>query len=294
MRLGYRAGGGRFQDVLDVAVAIELAQLASMVVDDAIDRSEIRHGWSAFKTFGPSISLLAGELLKSSASSLMSQALEVSTRFVKQLEALRRFELTYMKVCTAQLLDLWHESCADVSEKQYFRMVDFGTGGFLEGAITVGLLLSGAEEPMANHLRRYARFLGVAFQIYDDVFDLFVHPLGEKEFANDIKRRKQRLPLVHFLHHCSEQERREVHRVFKKPTISDADARRLVRLMIERGSVEYSLKKAREFCSRAEFEASKAAPPRDMDLYIGLIELIQEDDNIENLPLGVGHVVRVP
>lgn len=70
-RLGYEAGGGRFRDIIDVAAAVELTQLATILIDDVIDRSHIRTGISAYAQFGQSITILAAETLKSRATTLL-------------------------------------------------------------------------------------------------------------------------------------------------------------------------------------------------------------------------------
>jgi octaprenyl-diphosphate synthase len=208
----------------------------------------------------------------------MNRALQVGTSFRNQLEAARYFEQMYQRICVGQLLDLWYESSPDISERQYVKMVGLTTGGFLEGAVVIGSTLSNTAPRLARRLRTYARSLGIAFQIYDDVLDLFPQPGQIKPFASDIKRRKQRLPLVHFLQNCSPKERKEVRQSFREAEITDDTAKELVRLMRARGSIDYALCRARAFCSHARSEALKVAPSANRDLLTGLVELIQEDD----------------
>jgi geranylgeranyl diphosphate synthase type I len=261
-----------------VAAAIELAQLATLVVDDVIDRSEVRSGWSAYKIFGEGVSLLAGEMLKSCASALFARALERKTRFVNPLRALRQFEIMYERINVGQLLDLLYESSPGISEREYLRMIRLSTGGFLEGSAAVGSTLSGAPDHLQKLLRNYACCLGIALQIYDDVLDLFPQPGRTKPFANDLKRRKQRLPLIHFLHTCSPRERGKVDRILGKGGITDKDAEIVARLLVQQGSAQYALRRAKEFCSRALFSAARITPASVRHLLVGLVHFIQPED----------------
>ena len=277
-RVGYEFGGGRFQDVVDVAAAVELCQIATVIVDDVIDRSDVRNGESIYKAFGEGIAVVTGELLKASASTLIVTAVRKKKNFVNAFEAVRHFELIYQRICFGQLLDLWYESARPITELEYLKMIECTTGGFLEGAAALGAILSGLSAPLTNALCEYARCLGLAFQIYDDVFDVGPQVAHAKPFANDVKRRKQRLPLIHLLRTCSRRERREINRVLNKRRISNDDARHVVAFMKRRGSLDYSIRRARRFCSRAKAVARGAFQPSQRELLLGLVELIQSDD----------------
>ncbi|MCI0564550.1 MAG: polyprenyl synthetase family protein, partial [Nitrososphaera sp.] len=119
---------------------------------------------------------------------------------------------------------------------------------------------------------------GAALQIYDDVLDLFPQRGRTKPFAGDIKRRKKRLPLIHLLDNCSEYEKKEVKSILLKHSLSDRDARRLIELMIQRGSVNYALQRGKHFSALATYEARRACPPANRDLFAELVEWIQPDN----------------
>src|SRR6266850_584684 len=162
VRIGYEAGGGTFREVAGVATAVEIAQLATLVLDDVIDRSDIRTGLSTYKAYGEGVSLIVSEMLKSAANTTLAEALECRSQFANRLLALKHFERMYSRVCLGQLLDLMYERSAAISERQYLRMISFGTAGFLEDAARIGCLLSGASEFATKAVCRYARSVGFA------------------------------------------------------------------------------------------------------------------------------------
>jgi heptaprenyl diphosphate synthase component 2 len=277
VRVGYEAGGGRFAHIASAATAVELAQLATVVLDDVLDRSDIRTGWSAYKVYGEGVSLVISEMLKSAANTTLARTLESSRRFTNKFAVLNCFERMYARVCLGQLLDLMYERSPMISEHQYMRMVSFGTAGFLEEATRIGCLLSDASGSTTRTLCRYARFLGFALQIYDDVLDLLPGPDNVKSFANDLKRRKQRLPLIHFLHDSPRDVRDRFLASLKKRTITDRDALRMVKSLKRNGSVDYAFRRGSYFLDRAIREVPQSAEASSHDLLVGLAELVRPE-----------------
>jgi heptaprenyl diphosphate synthase len=277
VRIGYEVGGGKFRQVAGVATAVELAQLATLVLDDVIDRSDIRTGLSTYKAYGEGVSLIVSEMLKSAANTTLAEAFERNSQFTNRLLALKRFEQMYSRVCLGQLLDLMYERSAAITEQQYLRMISFGTAGFLEDAAQIGCLLSGTSEFVTKAVCRYASSVGFALQIYDDVLDLFPTSQNLKSFANDFKRHKQRLPLIHFLQNSRKAERNQFLTILKKRKITDRDALRMAETLKQNGSVDYALRRGNYFLGRAVQEVPRFASGARRDLLIGLTELIRPE-----------------
>lgn len=271
LRLGFEIGGGLLPDVREAAAAIEMAQLSTLVVDDVIDNSEWRSGPSIVQRFGSSVGLLAGEMLKSAASSLMAKATSSANK--KGRAAFEEFEATFRDVCAGQVLDLSYEKSGPIHERRYLEMIALTTGRFLEGAIAVGGLLAGCSPRTISALRSYGRAAGIGFQIYDDIFDLLPLPTHDKEFANDLKRHKQRLPWIHFRDSCSPAERRELS---LNGRITDRRAREIVGLMLRRGTIDYCIRRARQYGERARRQICQIGSHEAVLSYF--MDLLQEDD----------------
>lgn len=271
VRLGFEIGGGSLADVREAAAAIEMAQLSTLVVDDVIDMSKWRNGPTIVQRFGSGIGMLAGEMLKSAASSLMAKA--TSSADMNGSAAFEEFEATFRDVCAGQVLDLSYEKSGPIHEKRYLEMIALTTGRFLEGAIAVGGLLAACSPQTISALRCYGRSAGIAFQIYDDIFDLLPLPTHDKEFANDLKRRKQRLPWIHFRDTCSPAELRKLS---LNGHVTDRRAREIVGRMLRRGSIDYCIQTARQFSERARRQIGQIGSHEAVLSYF--LDLLEEDE----------------
>jgi geranylgeranyl pyrophosphate synthase len=109
VRVGYEVGGGKFAQTTAVATAIELAQLATLILDDVIDRSDIRTGFSTYRTYGEGVSLVVSEMLKTAATKTLAETLRRNPQFANRFAVLERFERMYARVCLGQVLDLMYE-----------------------------------------------------------------------------------------------------------------------------------------------------------------------------------------
>lgn len=276
---GYRIGGQTGGDATDVAVAVELAQLASLVVDDVIDRSEIRDGASGYKRFGPNVCILAGEILKGCASCMLARFLRTNPALANGVALVERFEVTYREVCVGQLIDIWHEGHDHLTERQYLSMIDRTTGGFLEGAIDLGAALGNVTECVSKVLRQYARCLGMGLQIYDDALDVLPHNTRYKPFAHDLRRRKQRLPLIRYLEVCSQKERAAVIRMLRKTELSTSDIHKLSRAIVESGALRYAIHRGKEFSDRGREAALRLPDDNNRRALLELIEFLQPEND---------------
>jgi geranylgeranyl pyrophosphate synthase len=272
---GYEYSGKSSLQIVEAAAAIELAQVASLIVDDVIDNSELRGGPSALKTFGPGVSFLAGDVLKAAASVLMTQSFADDASSCRRLEAMHRFEAGYRNLCVGQLLDLKYERAPLITEHRYLEMIKLTTGSLMEAAIRVGAILGRVDAPIADLLGQYAGSLGMAFQIYDDVLDLLPHAIKVKPFANDIRRRKQRLPMITYLASCSSPKCSDVLRSLSNGAITSKQLRALSRAIIDSGALQYALGVGKKFSLEAIRAAKQLPDGQHRGLLLDLVDALQ-------------------
>lgn len=276
LRMGYEAGGGNFKDISSIATAIELMQISTLIIDDILDESTKRNGRdSIYKKWGTKNAILIGEILKSLSSKIFIQSIQESKKLKNTLKALELFENTYKSICVGQYLDLNYEQKNIIKESEYLDTIKNTTALFIQAPITIGALLSGASEKTIDSLSSYGLSLGYAYQIRDDVIDL----LGEekytgKPFAGDIKRKKKRLPVVHAFSRAPQSIKERLHAIYRKNKISDSDAREVVKLLYETGSIEYSKRKTRQFCEEAKKSLKGVKNTRIRNLLFDLADLV--------------------
>jgi len=171
------AVGGRREDVMPLACAVEMIHTYSLVHDDlpAMDDDDLRRGKpTSHKVFGEAIAILAGDALLTRAFQVMAAAPEdADTGFVR-----RRLAATSILAEAAgtsgliggQVLDLESEGHA-VDAATLERMHRAKTGALLGACVRGGAVLGGARADDLERLGRYAAAIGLAFQVVDDVLD---------------------------------------------------------------------------------------------------------------------------
>ena len=210
------AFGGKIEDVLNSAVALELLHNAFLIHDDVEDGSKYRRGGPTLHTeFGLGIAINAGDALGAlSISQLMDNRNILGSRLAWHIFA--EFDHLARQTVEGQALELgWvRDNRLDLTEADYFRMILKKTCWYTTiHPCRIGALVgvSGACQP--ERFNRFGYYLGAAFQIQDDVLNLVGdEKLYGKEIAGDLLEGKRTLVLIHLLHNCTSSERQRLRR----------------------------------------------------------------------------------
>ncbi|EIM06753.1 heptaprenyl diphosphate synthase component II [Planococcus antarcticus DSM 14505] len=147
-----------------VAVPLELIHMASLVHDDVIDDSEIRRGRPTVKAqWNNSVAMYTGDFI-------LARALERIT----EIESPRIHEIlskTLIEVCRGEIIQIQDKYKLDQNLRDYFRRIKRKTALLISSSCELGALVSGTDEKTAAHLRRFGYFIGMSFQIIDDILD---------------------------------------------------------------------------------------------------------------------------
>lgn len=184
------AVGGDAADRLPQAAGIEMYHNFTLLHDDVMDRSPLRHGKpTVHSKWDVATAILSGDAMLTMATQLTGEGLadNVAT------EALNVFNETAMLVYKGQQLDMDFESRTDVTPDEYLEMISMKTGALLAGACLLGAIAGGVEKRETGRvLYKYGMKLGIAFQIQDDLLDtygdekVFGKPIGG-DILNDKK-----------------------------------------------------------------------------------------------------------
>jgi geranylgeranyl diphosphate synthase type II len=189
------AVGGRAEDVLPVACAIEMIHTYSLIHDDlpAMDDDTLRRGVPTnHNVFGEAVAILAGDALLTDAFFVIAQS-EISPYLV--VDVIREISRAAGSkgMVRGQALDLALEG-KEVSIETVERMHYLKTGALIEASVVSGGKVGGATEDQILQLRSYSRNLGIAFQIIDDVLDIEGGEDIGKSRGSDIRRKKATYP----------------------------------------------------------------------------------------------------
>ncbi len=208
-----RVFGGRLEDAIQSAAAVEILHNGLLIHDDIQDESEMRRGRPTLHALhGVPLAINAGDALM-----LMAlRPLLDNLRDLGQSVALRILEATQTmarQTAEGQALELgWRDrNRLDVGEADYLTMVLKKTAwmGMIWPA-QLGLLIGSRGVADPERVVRFGFFLGAAFQIEDDLRNLSVDPGYGKEMNGDLYEAKRTLMLIHVRQACSPAERREI------------------------------------------------------------------------------------
>ena len=142
-------------------------------------------------------------------------------------------------------------------EADYLKIVEHKTAGLIAASCRMGAILADATEAQQDALFRFGQYLGMPFQEADDTvaYPANGERLGKK-LGQDLRQGKATLPLLHLLHHCSDQDRQMIIDRMETRTLTEEDLGRLIRLMEEFGSITHAMDRARAFVATAQRDLS--------------------------------------
>lgn len=168
--LACEACGGSRGDAMPAALAVELMHNFTLVHDDIMDSSAMRRGRATVHTkWDVSTAILSGDVMMGVAMRLLERSARVAPQPVDVFAA---FSTGLIDVCDGQALDLELQTTQNASTDAYFEMITKKTARLLETSVALGAHIAGAGLPQVDTLRTFARDIGVAFQLQDDVLDL--------------------------------------------------------------------------------------------------------------------------
>lgn len=202
MAAACEAVGGRTEDVMPAAAALEMIHSYSLIHDDlpAMDDDDLRRGRPTnHKVYGEAIAILAGDGLLTEAFILLSSPL-----VFKDLSAAERLEIIHLLARAAGSLGMVGGQVVDMeSEKQPVDLPTLEyihthkTGALILAAIESGAIIGRATSSQRHQLRRYGEAAGLAFQVADDILDIVAdQSLLGKDVGSDQARGKATYPAL--------------------------------------------------------------------------------------------------
>lgn len=186
-----------WQRALPVAVALEIFHNFTLLHDDLMDRSPLRRGQeTVYRRWGDNTAILSGDAMSIEAYASLAEVTDKSLL----AELLPRFSQMALEVCVGQQYDMEFETRTEVRVEEYMEMIRLKTSVLLGSSLELGALVGGATVEQAHALYAVGIQLGLAFQIQDDLLDVYG---DEKTFGKpiggDIVNAKKTLLLLYTL-----------------------------------------------------------------------------------------------
>lgn len=188
--LGAKFGDYDIEKMKNVAVPLELIHMASLVHDDVIDDSDMRRGRPTVKSqWNNRVAMYTGDFI-------FARALEYITKIEDPLvhQILAR---TMVEICNGEVIQIEDKFRLDQGLKDYFRRIKRKTALLISSSCEIGAVAAGVDAKTVSHLKRFGYFVGMSFQIIDDVLDIMAtdKELG-KPAGSDLLQGNITLPIL--------------------------------------------------------------------------------------------------
>ena len=191
------------------AVVVELLHTATLVHDDVVDEAELRRGFPTInKIWKNKISILMGDYL-------LAKSLIIATD-TGSLELMNIIANVAKQMSKGELMQIQKARKLNITEEEYFQLIGDKTASLISACCEIGSMTAGATQEQRETLKNFGHFLGIAFQIKDDLLDYQskVDILG-KPVGHDLKEKKITLPLLYAFRNSQERDRRQIIRMLK-------------------------------------------------------------------------------
>ncbi len=199
--------GGDVDAAIQPALAIEVFHNFTLMHDDIMDNAPLRRGRvTVHERWNKNVGILSGDVMLVQGYKLMMQ---VEDRLLRPI--LDIFNTTAVGVCEGQQLDMEFEQRDQVDIDEYINMIRLKTAVVLGGALKIGALIGGADTKDAELLSSFGEHLGIAFQLQDDILDVYGDPekFG-KQVGGDIISNKKTYLLIKALELADQQQTKEL------------------------------------------------------------------------------------
>jgi geranylgeranyl diphosphate synthase type II len=154
---------------LPAAVGLEIFHNFTLLHDDIMDKAPLRRGKATVhEKWNANTAILSGDTMYVMAYQMVMQVEERHLRKVMEL-----FNETAIKVCEGQQLDMNFENSIKVSIGNYMQMIELKTAELLACCLKTGAIICDANEEEADHLYAFGKNIGLAFQLQDDILDVY-------------------------------------------------------------------------------------------------------------------------
>jgi len=233
------------QKSYSLAASVELLHTATLVHDDLIDNSLFRRGMPTLNvSWSPAATILTGDYLFARSAELAAET--------ENVRIVTIFAQTLMTIVGGELQQLFNDGHGNIpTQEEYRQRIYAKTASLFAAGAETGGVLCGAPETEIQALRDYGYYLGMAFQIVDDILDFRgdEERLG-KPVANDLRQGIATLPVMLF----SEKSPKHptILKAVRRERVSDAEILGVVEEIRASGCVDEAMQEARRFVKQAQ------------------------------------------
>ena len=226
------------------ASLIELLHTATLVHDDVVDESYERRGVFSINAIWKSkAAVLVGDYF-------LSKGLLLSLER-KEFELLEIVSNAVKDISEGELYQIQKSRKLDINEDEYFKIIRKKTASLIAACTACGAKSVNSDTDTIEQMRLFGEYVGIAFQIRDDLFDYQKNGLVGKPMGNDIKEKKLTLPLIYSLENCDKAQKRKILRMISRQRKNSNTLDKIILFVKDGGGIEYSTDKMNDYRDKA-------------------------------------------
>jgi len=220
MLLAYNLFDENIEKALYPAVAMEVYHNYTLIHDDVMDKADIRRGKpTVWVKWGENPAILSGDTMQVLAYEFIARVADDKLR-----ETLSLFTNMAKEIGEGQQFDMEFETRNDVTEAEYINMIRLKTSVLIANCMKIGALIAGTSKEDADNLYAYGETVGLAFQLQDDLLDVYGDPkIFGKKIGGDICCNKKTFLLIKALEIASPEQRKQMEELMAQENFDPAE-----------------------------------------------------------------------
>lgn len=237
--------GGVTEVTYRAAIMVELLHSATLIHDDVVDGAEMRRGLASINALWKNkISVLIGDYL-------LSKGLLYSLDH-KDYASLHTVSDAVRRMSEGEILQIQKTRSLDISEEDYISVISDKTASLIASSCAMGAVSATDDDTMIAGMKRYGEYLGLAFQIRDDLLDYTGDSKKTgKQMGIDIKDKKITLPLIYALRQAPASEQKMIRSILKSSKKRAVKSDEVIDFVTRKGGLEYAAEIAEGFAAQA-------------------------------------------
>ena len=184
------------------AITVEILHVATLLHDDVVDDSDIRRGWPTInKIWKNKLSILVGDYLFSKSLHNISQ--------LNDFNCISTLSEISKRLSEGEIMQIEKAINKEKTEEEYYKMIADKTASLISASCYLGYYSNDKDEEKCNAIKNFGEYLGIAYQIKDDIFDIVgnIDNTGKKSNL-DLKKNMLTLPFIYCLSQLQEKDRK--------------------------------------------------------------------------------------
>ncbi len=262
--LSAKAVGGDHKKFYNAALSVEMLHNFTLVHDDIMDNADLRRGnLTLHKKYNLNTAILTGDILAAVAYEFLLKDCKVNAK-----QALDSFTKGLVEVCEGQSLDTEFETRKNVSLPEYIKMIDKKTAALARMCCELGAYLADGNIEDIKALSDYGKYLGIAFQIQDDLLDIMADKVEfGKRIGGDLMEGKKTFLFIKAFEKAKGKDKSDLVKVIENKGIKENQIEYYKNIYQKLGVIDDAKSAIRNYSSKALRSINKLSNRSEVEIF---------------------------